>query len=88
MCSKQELFLVFNLFYDDLESLESIVTTTKSVCMDKELSSNYLGLSGKEKISLSAERNHYINLLSIALDKIESLKMKQNEIEEKIISIK
>lgn len=67
--------------YDELFLLESIIKMTQEVCLKKEFSSNYYNLSGKEKFTLSEERNNYINMLSIALDKVNELKAINNHIE-------
>ena len=60
--------------YDELFTLESIIKLTKDVCLKKEFTAIYYELTENNKIALSEERNHYINLLSIALDKVEKLK--------------
>ena len=60
--------------FDVLSSLESLIKATQNSCLNKECFSIYYNLSSKEKFTLSEERNHYINLLTIALDKVSSLK--------------
>ena len=60
--------------YDELFTLESIIELTKEACLKKEFTAIYYELTENNKIALSEERNHYINLLSIALDKVERLK--------------
>ena len=47
---------------------------TKEVCQEKEFSSMYYNLPPKDKFTLSAERNHYINMLTLALDRVSNLK--------------
>lgn len=70
--------------FDKLFSLESIIQTTKDACMERESSSKYYGLSSKNKFTLSEERNHYINMLTMALDKVAELKSINNELENEI----
>ncbi len=60
--------------FNELFTLESIIKLTKESCLDKEFTSIYYELSGEHKNILSAERNNYINMLTLALDKISNLK--------------
>ena len=60
--------------FSELYSLESILRFTKEVCQEKEFSSVYYNLSQKDKFVLSEERNHYINMLTLALDRVSDLK--------------
>ena len=60
--------------FTKLYSLESILQVTKDVCQEKEFSSIYYNLPPKYKFTLSEERNHYINMLSLALDRVSDLK--------------
>lgn len=59
---------------NELFTLESILILTKESCQEKEFCSVYYGLSNELKSNLSEERNHYINMLTIALDKISNIK--------------
>lgn len=61
-------------YFDELFILESVIKLTKDACLEKEFGANYYEISKKNKKALSEERNHYINLLTIALDKVENLK--------------
>lgn len=70
--NRKILSRVENIF-EELSALESIIKLTKDACYEQESVSNYYNLNAKEKLILSAERNHYINLLNIALDKVTSL---------------
>ena len=67
-----------NVVLSELYTLESIIELIKDTCLEKELSLKYYGLKNCELLKLSTERSHYINLLSICLDKINNLK-KVNE---------
>ena len=60
--------------FDKLYMLESILQFTREVCQEKEFSSIYYNLPPKYKFTLSEERNHYINMLSLALDRVSDLK--------------
>lgn len=70
--------------YDQLFHLESIIKITKNACLDKEFQSVYYNLSSKAKYTLSEERNNYINMLTIALDKISELKAINDNIENEL----
>ena len=70
--------------YDELFTLESVIKLTKEVCLKKEFTAIYYELTENNKIALSEERNHYINLLSIALDKVERLKGINSSIEQEV----
>lgn len=76
------LVLAANNSYCELETLESIIELTKKYCLYNELDSIYYNLASIEKLALSEERNHYINLLTIAIEKISSLKLKCQELED------
>jgi len=60
--------------FNQLYSLESILTLTREVCQEKEFSASYYNLPQREKFILSEERNHYINMLDLALDRVSDLK--------------
>lgn len=64
---------MYNSLYDELSYLETIITLTKEICLNKEFRSEYYELPDSCKKYLSKERNHYINMLSIALEKISKL---------------
>ena len=70
--------------YDQLFHLESIIKITKNACLDKEFQAVYYNLSSKAKYTLSEERNNYINMLTIALDKISELKAINDNIENEL----
>lgn len=58
---------------NQLFCLESIIKMTKDSCQEKEFSAKYYNLSPKDKYTLSEERNQYINMLNIALDKVNNV---------------
>lgn len=67
--------------YDNLSCLESIIKMTKDVCLEHESSSVYYDLKAKDKFRLSEERNHYINMMTMALDRVSVLKNLNDDIE-------
>ena len=66
---------------DELFTLESIIKVTKDTCQEREVAGNYYDLEENARTSLSKERNHYTNLLNIALDIITNLQRINLEIE-------
>ena len=60
--------------FNQLYSLESILQFTIEVCQEKEFAAIYYNLPPKDKFSLSRERNHYINMLNLALERVSDLK--------------
>lgn len=72
-----------NLF-NQLYSLESILQVTKEVCQEREFSSVYYNLPQNYKYTLSEERNHYINMLELALARVSDLKKINNGLENEI----
>ena len=78
------LFCYENNLFDELSTLETILKLTKNTCFEQEASANYYDLTGELKFNLSEERNHYINLLSIALEKVSVLKKINKNIESEI----
>ena len=67
--------------YNQLYYLESILQLTKDVCQEKEFASIYYNLPPKYKFILSAERNHYINMMNLALDRVDNLRQINNGLE-------
>lgn len=59
---------------EEVFTLESVIKLTKETCLEREVTGNYYNLEENAKTSLSEERNHYINMLTIALDKLSKLK--------------
>lgn len=82
------LLVYFERSFDELFTLESIIKLTQEACLDREEDSIHYDLTPKEKFSLSKERNHYINMLTIALEKVEHIKNYNLLIEEEISCLK
>jgi len=80
----KSLLLCFEDSIDELFSLESIIKLTQESCLDREEDSVYYSLNSDEKVFLSEERNHYINMLTLALDKVNKLKKLSSLIEKEL----
>ena len=72
------------LSFKELFFLESLIKLTKESCLEMEMRANYYNLQQREQYKLSEERNHYINLLTIAQEKVSNLKNLSQRIEERL----
>ncbi len=69
----EKIFTSIEKVAEELFTLESIIKVTKDTCQEREFAGIYYNLEVNAKTNLSKERNHYNNLLNIALDKITNL---------------
>jgi hypothetical protein len=60
--------------FKTLDELETVLKFTQEICINYENISNYYNLSSEETINLSKERNSYINMLALALERISMLR--------------
>lgn len=60
--------------FTELNVLESIIKLTKDSCFEKENNSIYYDLTKDKMVEISNERNHYINLLSLAVEKVNTIR--------------
>lgn len=81
------LFAKIESSYDELDSLESIIKLTQKACRNQECNSIYYNLVADKKVALSEERNHYINMLSLALDKIANIRKTSLQLEEGLANL-
>lgn len=70
--------------FNEIYVLRSIIKITRDVCQEKEFNSLYYNLSQENLKSLSEERNHYINMLTMALDKVAKLESINESIEKAV----
>ena len=85
--SVQKVMLSIEDSFNDLASVESILKLTYKACVDKEINANYYNLSKKEMKYLSEERNHYINMLNIAIDKVQFIMENNLKIEKELCNL-
>ena len=83
----RKLFTKIESTYDELDALESIIMLTQHSCRNQECNSVYYDLIEDKKFALSEERNHYINMLALALDKISILKKTNLQLEEGLVNL-
>lgn len=82
--SNKSIMLRCNFAIDTLFSVETIIKLTLEYCLAREIKSIHYNLSLKDKKILSEERNHYIAMLNIALEKLQELKELNQELEDKL----
>ena len=75
-----------SIIFTELNVLESILKLTIDSCFEKENNSIYYNLCNDKIIKLSNERNHYINLLSIAIEKLKIITDINETLEQEFIS--
>ncbi len=73
MTEKQALRNYCQQAFDELYIVDSIVNMTKSSCMEQEFNGQYYGASCECSKKLSAERNNYINMLTILSERISNI---------------
>ena len=59
---------------DEMDKLCTLVELTRNFCLNKEFQSVYYNLSEKKAFLLSEERNHYINMLTITINRLNKMK--------------
>ena len=79
------LVFAYEKMFDELYAADSIVNITKNSCLAREFNGQYYGTSGEFSAKLSAERNNYINMLTILSEKISYLMELNNTLENEIM---
>ena len=59
--------------FNELYMADTIVNITRNSCLDREFSGQYYGIPAESSAQLSAERNNYINMLTILSEKISNI---------------
>lgn len=72
--------------FNELYKMDTLIKMTKNMCEEKEFTGQYYGATDDNINKLSAERNDYINMLTIASDTVSFL-LKLNLDLEKFMSI-
>ena len=80
----KKILSCFQDIFHELFLLESIIKLTKECCLEREVSSQYYNISEEKRRHLSEERNNYINMLSIALDRVKNIEEINTQMEEEI----
>ena len=59
--------------FNELYMVDTLIKMTKNFCEEREYKGQYYGISKDSIEALSSERNDYINMLSIASDKVSNI---------------
>lgn len=78
------LLELYDNIYEEIEQTDAIITTLKISCLNKEINGDYYNLNSMHSFNLSKERNQYINLLTVAQEKINKIKTLNNKMENNI----
>ena len=63
----------YEQIFNELYMADTIVNLTKNSCLDREFNGQYYGIPTEASAQLSAERNNYINMLTILSEKISNI---------------
>ena len=85
--SNKSIMLSCDFAIERLFSIETIIKLTKEYCLAKEIKSIHCNLSLSDKKILSEERNQYITMLNLALEKLQELRNLNQELEEKLTAL-
>lgn len=69
-------FMLYNQqSFDELYMFETLISVLKKSCEAREFGGQYYGISSKEDAKLlSAERNEYLNIITLLSDRVANLK--------------
>lgn len=73
MAEKQALQNYCQQAFDELYIVDSIVKMTKNSCLEHEFNGQYYGANCESSKKLSAERNNYINMLTLLSERISNI---------------
>lgn len=85
-CGSQ-LLSFYQETFNELYKIDSLVQVTRTNCENIEFSGQYYGASREICTHLSAERNNYINVLTILSERITEIIDKSVLFENEILSI-
>ncbi len=71
--------------FNELYFADTIVEMTRQSCKDREFSGQYYGIPADMISKLSAERNHYINMLDMLSERITNMKNLNLSLEQEIM---
>ena len=76
----------FDIIFEKIFTLESVIKLTLNSCKEKEIKAEYYNLASNNIINLSEERNNYVNMLTIALEKLEQIKTISSNFEREYVN--
>ena len=84
LVSNEEVNDLNEIIIDELLTVESLLRATVESCLNKECNSEYYAKNDFTS-KISAERNRYINMLSLAIERLNRVQELTGEIEDLII---
>lgn len=73
--------------YEELIRIDSLLCAIQDSCLNLELQSEYYDSPDNSILKISEERNRYINLTSIAREKIKNIETLNTQMENKAIML-
>lgn len=73
MSERQFLLNYCQQALDELYIVDSIVKMTKNSCLEREFNGQYYGADIESSKKMSAERNNYINMLTVLSERIDNI---------------
>lgn len=70
--------------FDELTILSTLISSIQELCLNLEMNSQYYEDSANYVHKLSEERNKYINLSSMALQRLKKIEILNAELESKL----
>ena len=70
---KNDVVSFYEEAFCEIYSTNTLVNMTKSTCQEHEFRGEYYGLKNHSAEQLSAERNDYINMLTLISDKLSNI---------------
>ena len=71
--------------FNELYFADTIVEMTRQSCREREFNGQYYGIPAEMVAKLSAERNHYINMLDMLSERITNMKNLNLSLEQEIM---
>lgn len=72
--------------YDEITLLDSLISMAYETCLNLELNSEYYENNDNYILKISEERNRYINILSLARERLKNIEQLNTKLEYEIIS--
>lgn len=71
--------------YEELTLIDSLLCSIQEACLNLEMKSEYYNSKEPSTLKISEERNRYINLTSIARERIKKMEYLNSQMENKAI---
>lgn len=71
--------------YEELTLIDSLLCAIQEACLNLEMKSEYYNSKEPSTLKISEERNRYINLTSIAHERIKKMEYLNSQMENKAI---